>query len=379
MQSKGVGKPAAKSDIYESVRKKNKEKRARREDFSGHLFIAPFMILYLIFSLYPIALGTWTGFFKRDLLVADRTEFVGFDNYVKMFWGSEIVWDPSHLLVWRIVGLLLIVFIFLAWRKRQLSTGFATGCSFVLVILFGVLLGFRLGDEGKLNDGQFWTALGNTLYFTLISTPLIIALGLAIALALNRDGKWAGVLRVVFFAPYVLSVSVLTLIWLYLLNPNLGLVADFFEFLGFQPVAFLSSTALAMPAIAVATVWWTVGFNIVLYLAGLQNIDSNLYSAAALDGAGMFAKFWHVTLPGLRRTTFLVTILQVISSFQLFGQVQVMTTGGPDGSTRTLILRIYDAGFRDFQLGYASAVSMVVFLFLVAISVAQLGFLRERK
>lgn len=364
---------------YEALRKKARQRRAFRSDVAGFLYLAPFMLLYLIFSVYPVALGLWSGFLNRDLLVADRTEFVGFDNYIKIFGFSEPVWDASHSLPWRILGLLTLFVVFFAWRNQKISGGFAAGLSLVIAILFGILLGFRAGDGGRLFDPLFWGALDNTAYFTVLSTPLIVAVGLVLALALNRPGRWTGLLRILFFAPYVLSVSVLTLIWMYLLNPSLGLVGELFELLGFEPVAWLTSTVLAMPAIVVATLWWTVGFNVVLYLAGLQNIDSNLYDAASIDGAGKFARFWYVTLPGLSRTTFVVVVLQVISSFQLFGQVNIMTGGGPDGTTRTLILRIYEAGFRDFQLGYASAISMILFVILVLVSIAQFGFLRGKK
>jgi multiple sugar transport system permease protein len=164
------------------------------------------------------------------------------------------------------------------------------------------------------------------------------------------------------------------LIWGFLLNPQSGILAAFLSYFGIEPIPWLTSPQLAMPAIVVTTLWWTMGFNMVLFLAGLQDIDPSLYEAATLDGAGTWAQFRHITIPGLERTILLVAILQVIASFQIFGQVFIMTRGGPGGTTRVLIQYIYESGFRDFQLGYAAAMSLFLFVVMLLVSYFQFRF-----
>jgi multiple sugar transport system permease protein len=238
-------------------------------------------------------------------------------------------------------------------------------------------MGVHPGVDGRWYDSQFWGSFGNTLLFTVMSTPAIVGLGLALAIALNRPGRLVGFLRTLFFAPYVLSVAVLTLIWAFLLNPTTGLIGAAFESVGLEPINWLNNTTWAMPAIVVTTLWWTVGFNLVLFLAGLQDIDKSQYEAADIDGANGWEKFQFITVPGLRRTTLLVVTLQIIASFQIFGQVFIMTRGGPNGATRVAIQHIYESGFRDFELGYSSAMSLFLFVVMVGISVLQFKFFPE--
>lgn len=352
------------------------KKKQRRIDAAAWAFLGPFILIYLVFLLYPIIQGIYMGFYRWDLLTIDTREFIGIDNYIRMFWGPNMVWDPVHLLHWRIPGLVVIVFIVLAWMRNAISGRLALVLSISLAIVFGWLAGYRPADDSRWYDSQFWLAFGNTLAFVLMSTPLIVGVGLLLALALNRSGKWTGLLRTLFFAPYVLSVAVLTLIWAFILNPRLGLIGAATEYFGGEAISFLTSTTWAMPAIVFATMWWTVGFNVVLFLAGLQDIDPTLYDAASIDGAGALAKFWTITLPSLSRTMLLVVVLQIIASFQIFGQVFIMTRGGPNGATRVSIQHIYEAGFRDFELGYASAMS--VFLFLVMVIVSAIQFRLQR-
>lgn len=353
--------------------------KQRRADAAAWAFLGPFLLIYLVFLLYPIIQGIYMGFYRWDLLSIDTREFIGVDNYIRMFWGPDMTWDPVHLLLWRIPGLAIIPFLVMAWMRNTLSGSWTLTLSVGLGLVFGFGLGFRPADDSRWYDSQFWLAFGNTLAFVLMSTPLIVGVGLLLALALNRTGKWTSLLRTLFFAPYVLSVAVLTLIWAFLLNPRLGLIGAFAEFAGSEPISFLTSTTWAMPAIVFATMWWTVGFNVVLFLAGLQDIDPSLYDAASIDGAGALSKFRHITVPGLSRTTLLVMVLQIIASFQIFGQVFIMTRGGPNGATRVSIQHIYEAGFRDFELGYASAMSVFLFLVMIVVSALQFRFQRSSR
>jgi multiple sugar transport system permease protein len=224
---------------------------------------------------------------------------------------------------------------------------------------------------GRWYDAQFWNSLGNTIEFVLLSTPLIVAIGLLMAIALNNSRRVTGIFRTFFFAPYVFSVAGLTLIWGFLLNPQSGILAATLEFINIEPIPWLTDPDLALPAIVITTLWWTVGFNMVLFLAGLQDIDPTLYEAAEIDGADAIRKFISITIPGLRRTLLLVIVLQIIASFQIFGQVFIMTRGGPGGATRVLIQHIYESGFRDFNLGYASALSLFLFAVMFAVSFFQ--------
>ena len=354
--------------------------RARFGDTaSGWLFLAPFLIIYLVFLLYPVFQAVWMGFFEVDLLVIDDREYVGLDHYVRMFWGTEMTWGLGPLLLWRVLGLLLIPLVWYWHRQGSVTRRFAIVSTIGLLVFFVGVLGIHPGEGGRWYDSQFWLSFSNTVLFVILSTPLIVGMGLAIAIALNRPGRLAGVLRTLFFAPYVLSVAVLTLIWAFLLNPQLGLIGAGLEGIGLEPVNWLNSTTWAMPAIVVTTLWWTVGFNVVLFLAGLQDIEPSMYEAASLDGAGPWAKFRYITVPGLQRTLLLVIVLQVIASFQIFGQVFIMTRGGPNGATRVAIQHIYESAFRDFELGYASAMSVFLFVVMIAIAAAQFRFLQPQE
>lgn len=221
-------------------------------------------------------------------------------------------------------------------------------------------------------DSTFWTSTGNTLEFVALSTPPLVILGLLLAIALNRPLPAMGLFRTIFFASYVLSISVVTLIWFMLLNPNRGILAAFLQNFGIEPIAWLNDPTLAMPAIVITSVWWTAGFNVVLFLAGLQDIPTTLYEAAEIDGANAIQRFFRITLPMLRRTITLVVILQIIASFQIFGQVFLMTKGGPSGTTRVLVQHIYERGFRGFELGYGSTMAVFLFAIMLVISVLQL-------
>ena len=340
-------------------------------DLGAFGFLIPFLLAYALFMLYPVLQAAVMSFYDWDFLDITRRETIGLDNFRRMFWGTEMTWSIDRLWPLRLVMLLLLVPLFRSMRKGGIPVASAVSFAVLIVAIFGVWLGFHPGEGGRWFDSQFWLSFGNTLLFVAMSTPVIVGTGLALALALNRQGRMVGVLRAMFFAPYVLSVAVLTLIWAFLLNPGIGLVGIFGDWFGFEPINLLNSTTWAMPAIVLATLWWTVGFNLVLFLAGLQDIDKQQYEAAAIDGANRWQTFWNITLPGLKRTIRLVAVLQVIYSFQIFGQVFIMTRGGPDGATRVLIQHIFERGFRDFELGYASAMSIVLFLAIILVSVVQ--------
>jgi multiple sugar transport system permease protein len=223
-------------------------------------------------------------------------------------------------------------------------------------------------------DPVFLQTVWNTFYFVLLTVPAMTLIGLMLALVLNHEARWAAVLRAIFFASTVLSVTVVTLIWRLVLIPDGGLAAVIAKAIGAEPVAFLSEQALAMPSVAVTTIWWGIGLPMVLFLAALQQVPRDLYEAAALDNASKTRTLLSITLPSIRRTIVLVIVVEIILQFQLFGQPQLMTGGGPNNSTRPVVLFIYEAGWKQWQLGYAAAASQVLFGMIAIAAMAQYYF-----
>ena len=221
-------------------------------------------------------------------------------------------------------------------------------------------------------------AVDNTLLFAALATPLLVGTGLALALALNRPGRLATWLRAIFFGTSVLSVTVITLIWRLMLQPGTGVMATALQSAGLPMASPLHSEWLALPVVALMTLWWCVGLPMMLFLAALQQIPREIYEAAALDNASRWQCLRRLTLPALRRILVLVVITQVIAQLQVFGQVQLLTEGGPNGSTRSLVMLIYEAMFDQWQLGYAAAASQVLFaLLLVCLAVQQRAMRRD--
>ncbi|SED84760.1 carbohydrate ABC transporter permease [Ruania alba] len=219
-------------------------------------------------------------------------------------------------------------------------------------------------------DPEVWSSLGNTLWFTVLSSiPLVvIALALAVLVNVGLPGQWFW--RLSFFLPYLLASTVISLFWKWIFNPQLGLLNTMIGWVGLEPVQWLNDENWAMHGVVIATVWWTIGFNFLLYLAALQAIPDQLYEAASLDGAGTWRKFTHITLPQLAPTTVLVVVLQILASLKIFDQIYQMTGGGPAGATRPILQYVYEAGFTGYRLGYASAISYIFFFIIIAISVA---------
>jgi multiple sugar transport system permease protein len=241
--------------------------------------------------------------------------------------------------------------------------------------LFGVKEFVGIDNFARLfGDPVFLQATWNTFHFVLLTVPAMTAIGLALALVLNNQSRWAAVLRAIFFASTVLSVTVVTLIWRLVLIPEGGLAAVVTRAFGAQPVAFLAEQAMALPAVAVTTIWWGIGLPMVLFLAALQQVPRDMYEAAALDNASKARTLWSITLPSIRRTIVLVITVEIILQFQLFGQAQLMTGGGPNNSTRPLVLFIYEAGWKQWQLGYAAAASQVLFAMIAVAAMAQYYF-----
>ena len=220
-------------------------------------------------------------------------------------------------------------------------------------------------------DPIFAASLMNTFEVTLMIVPVLTVLAFALALALNRATKGAAIFRGIFFSSAVLSVTIVTLIWRFVLAPDAGLLGDLWTALGWTPLPFLSDAHLALPALALTTIWWSMGFPMLLFLAGLQQIPEDMYEAAALDNAGRWTTFLRITLPSLRRTVVLVVMLQTAAQLQLFGQSQLLTAGGPSGASRTAVLFLFESAFGRWELGYASAAAEVLFLLILTVTITQ--------
>lgn len=222
-----------------------------------------------------------------------------------------------------------------------------------------------------LSDPIFGQAVVNTLLVSLLIVPPLTILALLLALALNRPTRGAAIFRGLFFSSSVLSVTIVTLIWRFVLAPDAGLVGEAMKAVGRDPIPFLSQANLVLPAIALTTIWWSIGLPMMLFLAGLQQIPSDMYEAAALDRASRWTTLLRITLPALRRTVLLVVMLQTAAQLQLFGQSQLLTAGGPGGASRTMVFFIYETAFVRWQLGYASAGAEMLFAMILVVTLIQ--------
>ena len=225
---------------------------------------------------------------------------------------------------------------------------------------------------------DFWLVLKNTLIYTLATVPLNMIFSLLIAYALNKKIIGKKFLRTALFAPVVISPVAAAVIWRWLYDPNFGLINYFLGFFGIGSINWLNDPSAAMFALIIMGVWKTFGINMILFSAGLQAIPENYYEAALIDGAGPWARFWHVTIPLLAPTLFFIMVMSMIGSFQVFDLVYVLTSGGPLGATKVLVFYIYEYAFKYFQMGYASAASYVLFAILFIFTMLQIRFLKDK-
>lgn len=284
-------------------------------------------------------------------------------------------------------------------REQLVSWAFLTPflIAFALFLIWPILHGIYLGFTDQsltgagggfvglanyaeaLGDPVMWQSLWNTLWFTLLSTVPLVALALIMAALVDRGlpGQWLW--RLSFFMPYLLASTVISQIWVWIFNPQIGAANNILKALGLEPIAWLQNPDTNMLSIVIATVWWTVGFNFLLYLAAMQNIPPQQYEAASLDGAGGWRQFWSITLPQLGPATVLILILQVLASLKLFDQAYQMLGGVASDTTRSIVQYIYEAGFVSYRFGYSAAISYVFFALIVIVGVAQALIVRRKK
>jgi multiple sugar transport system permease protein len=220
-------------------------------------------------------------------------------------------------------------------------------------------------------DAVFRQVLGNTLYYVLGTVPAGIGLSLLLALAMNSRVPGITFFRAVFFVPVITSSVAVAMIWRWLYNNDFGLINTALVGVGLPAIPWLSSSAWAMPAVIIMAIWKRLGYDMVIYLAGLQAIPPQLYEAAEIDGAGRWQRFWHITLPLLTPTTFFILVISIIGSFQVFDLAFVLTSGGPGNATNTIVMYVYNQAFQFFHMGYAAAIAWLLFAMILAITLVQ--------
>ncbi|MDI3517304.1 MAG: multiple sugar transport system permease protein [Thermotogota bacterium] len=275
------------------------------------VFIGPALILLMVFLIIPIFASLYLSFTDFNVFAMtdwSRARFVGFRNFVELF-----------------------------------------------------------------KDDLFWKALFNTFYCLIVAMPATVVLSLLAAVLLNREHTlFKKFFKVSFFLPFVTNTVAIAVVWSWLLNPTYGLLNWFLSLFGIKGPNWLGDPRWAMPSIIMLVVWKAVGYNTILFLAGLQNIPDFLYEAAELDGATSWQRFWYITLPMLRPTTVFVTTMMIIGYLQLFEEPYMLTQGGPLNSTLSIVLYLYRQGFRFFKLGYASSIAVILFLMIASLTLLRL-------
>ena len=284
-----------------------------------YLFMAPYLVLFVVFVLVPAVFGIWISLHNWDYLLPGKP-WVGLKNYTDLF------------------------------------------------------------TPNSANSVPFWNSMEATGKFTLFSVPPLVVIPLLVALILNQSFRGRNFFRAVYFAPYVLGVAVIGILWRFILDPNVGLLNYYLGALGLTDgIPWTTSLPWGWVALVGPTVWWTMGFNAVIYLTGLQDVDPALYDAAKVDGANRWQRFRHVTVPGLRPVFLFVVTTTILASANVFGQSYIITQGAPGNETRVAIWYIAQEGLRSFNMGSAAAMSYVLAVALALVSVANFALLRYRE
>lgn len=232
--------------------------------------------------------------------------------------------------------------------------------------------------ETLIHTDLFWKALRNTFYFVLVGGPLSVAASLGAALLLNSKLiKFKGIFRLVYFLPVVTTLVAVAIVWRYIYHPRFGLLNYILGFIGINPIDWLGDPLLAMPAIIILAVWKNFGYNMIIFIAGLQNIPEDLYEAASIEGASGWQQFKSITIPMLAPTTFFISIITMIGYFQLFAEPYVMTQGGPLNSTLSIVLYMYQEGFRWWNIGYSTSIAFALFIIILIGTIIQFRLQKE--
>ena len=319
MATHGVGRLKTQPPPAEALSRERAGGSIKGSPATPYLFLAPYLVLFALFVLTPAVYGVWISLHNYDYLLSEQP-FVGLDNYVKLL------------------------------------------------------------TPGSPTSGAFWQSMGATAKFTLFSVPFLVVVPLLVALILNQRFRGRNFFRAMYFAPYVLGVAVVGILWRYLLDPKVGPLNYYLGQLGLPgDTPWTNGLPWAWISLVGMTVWWTLGFNAVIYLAGLQDIPRDLYDAAKVDGANRWQRFLNVTLPGLRPILLFVVTVTILASANMFGQAYLVTQGNPGEATRTAIMYIAEESWQNFRMGDAAAMSYVLALFLAAIGALNFAFFRQKE
>ena len=282
--------------------------KKKKLNLAPYLFIAPNFIGFLVFILIPVLVSFVVAFTDFNIFQGfANSKFVGLDNFIKMF-----------------------------------------------------------------SDEWFWAALKNNLIYTVVTIPIILGFSIVLATILNDKVYCRTAIRVMIFIPYIANVVAISVIWMLILNPSQGILNNFLRNLGIaNPPGWLGDPKWALPAVIIVGIWMGLGYNTIIYMSGLQSVSKSLYEAAEIDGASSVQLFRFITVPMLRNTTFFLLITNIIGSFQVFGQINIMTGGGPGNSTTVLAHYIYLAGFRYHKMGYASSMAWFLLLIIFLVTLFQ--------
>lgn len=341
------------------------------------LMLAPAATILLIFLLIPFFMAFALSLTNQRLISPNPTEIIGFANYRELldvrFIPLEARLDPQTNQPLRDAEGKLVYPTARELLRANPETRFHR--ELTQVELFGTRYLVAA------SDATFWRALSNTFQFALIVVPLQTAFALMLAMLVNQKLPAMNFFRTIYFSPVVTTMAIVSVLWFFMYNPDFGLINSLLSLIGLGPYRWLEDPRSALFAIIILSIWQGVGFQMVIFLAGLQEIPQELYEAAQIDGAGRWQQFLNVTLPCLRNTTIFVVISTTILAFKLFVQVDVMTfgTGGPFDSTVTTILHLVNQGFRQQRVGYASAISVIFVLIVLAISIFQRSVLTNQE
>ena len=295
--------------------------------------------------------------------------------------GPVSVPHEARAALWLLApGLLVIGLFFLLPIAASLLLSFTDFDIYAIADTANIRLAGLANYAALVRDPLFWIAMRNTFYFVLVGGPLTIGVALAVALLLqSRLARWKGLFRTIFFAPYVTTLVAVAIVFRYVYHPRFGLLDRALGLLGIAPIDWLGDPRWAMPAIILLAAWKNFGYAMILFIAGLQAIPESLYEAARLDGAGAWATFRRITLPLLSPTFLFLGVMTTIGYFQFFAEPYVMTAGGPLNATLSVGLLMYKQGFRWWNMGYAAAISFVIFLVILAATSIQFAFARRRQ
>lgn len=366
----------------EKVKVAHPQLKRRRSVLGTALLLGgPAFLLLLVFLIGPFFMGVWFSFTDQRLISPEPTKLVGMRNYSRLLQVSILTLDPlvdpttKQPLRDKNGNMQYPSFRALTHDQQKYPQYFEMEDWFTVDLAnhrYVVLA----------TDPTFLHSLFNNFFFTLVIVPLQGGVALLLALLVNQKLKGRNFFRTIYFSPVVTSMVVISIVWTFLYDKNVGLMNQFLKTLSFGalgPVDWLGNPSTAMLAIIIMSAWQGAGFQMVLFLAGLQEIPEQLFEAASIDGANAWQKFVHVTLPGLRNVLVFVLISITIAAFQLFTQVFVMTNGGPRDATSTVVFDIVQQGFREQNIGSASAISVFFFLLILAISLVQRYLTRERR